>query len=149
MRLGSFIRVMSCMKHVGMGGMCMMGRFLTMTCRVVPGRLFMMLHGVLMMLGGLHVMAVRRVFVVRWFLGHVFLLLLCAVDTRLLFRSPAIGSIAFVSSDLSHQHQDDDDDQDEADDPDAAVTEAITIAAKPATEAAQQENNKDDDKDCP
>jgi hypothetical protein len=47
-----------------------------------------------------------------------------------------------VRSNPAHKQQDDNDDQDNADDTNATVTEAVTIAAEAATEAAKGEANE-------
>src|SRR5579863_7401663 len=55
------------------------------------------------------------------------------------------ASIPHVGSKPTHEQQNDEDDQDDADHTDAAVPVAITVTAKPATKAAQQEDHEDDD----
>ena len=63
--LCGFARMMSCMKRMGMSGMRMMSRDLMMTFRVVPGCFLMVLHSLLVMLGGLGMVAMRRMLFVR------------------------------------------------------------------------------------
>src|SRR4029078_4138023 len=45
------------------------------------------------------------------------------------------------------QHQNEDDDQNGADEPDAAVTETVAVAAEATAEATKQENDEDDNQD--
>ncbi len=68
--LGRFACVMSGMQGMRMSGMRVMSRLLMMTGGVVGGRLFMVFSRVLVVLGGLRVMSVRRMGAVRWFFSH-------------------------------------------------------------------------------
>ncbi len=74
--LCGFVRMMSCKKRMGMSGMRVMSRDLIMTCRVVPSCFLMLLHGLLVVLGRLRMMAVRGMVLVRCFLSHYRLRLL-------------------------------------------------------------------------
>lgn len=50
--------------------------------------------------------------------------------------------VASVRSDPPKKQKNHKDDQDDPDDTDATVTVAVSVSAKPATEAASQENDK-------
>jgi hypothetical protein len=50
-----------------------------------------------------------------------------------------------VGSKPTHEKQYDEDDQNDADDTDAAVTEAVAVAAEATTEATKQEDDENDD----
>jgi len=63
MSLCRFARMMRCMKHMSVGGVRVMGGLIVMPRRVVRGRFLMMLHRVLMVLGSLHVVVMRRMIV--------------------------------------------------------------------------------------
>jgi hypothetical protein len=68
----------------------------------------------------------------------------------LLAEFGAIGLIAAfnippVRSNPSHEKQYDENDQNHTDDTNAAMTEAVAVAAESATEAAKQEDDKYDD----
>ena len=67
----SLAGMMGCLKRMGMGGMGVMSCLFGMTGSVLRGRLLVMLHGMLVMFGGLGVMSLRRMLLVRWILGHV------------------------------------------------------------------------------
>ena len=58
-------------------------------------------------------------------------------------RHPTSGS------DPPEQHKNDNDDQDGAEDADAAVTEAIAVAAEATTEATEQRNDENDEENGP
>ncbi len=87
MRLCSFARMMSCMKRVGMSGMCVMSRGLMMTRGVMRGCFLVVLHSLLVMLGGLGMVAMRRMLLMRWFLSHVFSPLLQVFPKHAIYRS--------------------------------------------------------------
>ena len=70
--LCSLIRMMCCLKRMGMGCMGVMSRFFMMTGSVMGGCFLMMLRGLIVMLGGLGVMGVRWMMLLRCFFSHVF-----------------------------------------------------------------------------
>ena len=68
--LCSLIRMMGCLKRMGMGGMGVMSCLFVLTCSVMGRRFLMMLHSLFVMLGGLGVMALRWMVPLRCFFRH-------------------------------------------------------------------------------
>jgi hypothetical protein len=72
MRLRGLARVMRRMKGVSMRRVCMMSGLVMMTGSIMSRGFLVVLHGMLVMLGGLRVMSMCRMLVVRGFLSHTF-----------------------------------------------------------------------------
>ncbi len=91
----SLVRIMSCMKHMRVGSLRVMSSLLNLTGSVMRGCFLVVLRSLLMVLGSLHMMAMRRMLFVRWFLSHVSSPFVVGIpETRdLSFRSLTLASL--------------------------------------------------------
>jgi hypothetical protein len=84
MSLCSFARVMRRLQHMGMGTVRVMSGRLVMSSCGVAGSFIVMLPSLLEMFSSLHMMAVRQMLGVSWFLCHAL------APFLLYFREPAV-----------------------------------------------------------